>query len=141
MKVPDGAPFEGAFVQATNTKSHISLYVLSGTEGRYTVEEAPSGNYTLGIRAAGYKADPRTGLSLTADQRASADFVFARPWLIHGCKRRGFPASHNYSCCFLGRSAWARVASVSARGMLDAISAVFARARAGSGRYPLRVRM
>ena len=48
VKGPDGNPFEGAFVQAQNAKTRITVSVLSGKDGRY-----PSGEATdRGIYAA-----------------------------------------------------------------------------------------
>ena len=74
VKGPDGNPFEGAFVQAQNAKTRITVSVLSGKDGRFRVEKLPTGEYTLRIRAIGYKVDPRSGVNLTADQQASFDF-------------------------------------------------------------------
>ena len=75
VKSPDGAPFEGAFVQAQNTKSHISVYVLSQPDGHYEIGRLPAGDYNLRIRAVGYKAEPKTGLALASENaRSSADF-------------------------------------------------------------------
>lgn len=74
VKGPDGAPFEGAFVQARNLKSKITVSVLSNKDGHYRVEKLPEGDYELRIRAIGYKGDPRTGVNLKAEQNASFDF-------------------------------------------------------------------
>src|SRR6202171_6694072 len=71
VKGPDGAPFKGAFVQAQNTKTKITVNVLSHKDGGYRVEDLPAGEYVLRIRAVGYQADPRTGVTLTASQSAS----------------------------------------------------------------------
>src|SRR6202158_6415656 len=68
VKGPDGAPFKGAFVQAQNTKTKITVNVLSHKDGGYRVEDLPAGEYVLRIRAVGYQADPRTGVALTATQ-------------------------------------------------------------------------
>src|SRR6202049_3055069 len=68
VKGPDGAPFKGAFVQAQNTKTKITVNVLSHRDGGYRVEDLPAGEYVLRIRAVGYQADPRTGVTLTARQ-------------------------------------------------------------------------
>jgi virginiamycin B lyase len=74
VKGVDGAPFQGAFVQAQNMKTKITVNVLSDGQGHYRVEKLPAGDYRVSIRAVGFKADPRTGVSLTADQNASFDF-------------------------------------------------------------------
>src|SRR5258708_34809703 len=75
VKGPDGAPFEGAFVQAQNTKTRMTFIVLTDSQGRYRVEKVPAGEYQLTSRATGYRGDPRPGVVLTADQDASVDFA------------------------------------------------------------------
>jgi hypothetical protein len=74
VKGPDGAPFQGAFVEAQNTKSRITTIVLSDTHGQYQIEKLPAGDYRLLIRAVGFRTDPRTGVNLAADQKSSYDF-------------------------------------------------------------------
>src|SRR5579863_2712333 len=75
VKGPDGAPFKGAFVEAQNTKTKIAVNVLSHKDGAYRVEDLPAGEYVLRIRAVGYQADPRTGVTLAAGQSASMDWA------------------------------------------------------------------
>ena len=74
VKGPDGAPFQGAFVQARNVKSKITVNVLSHKDGQYRIPNLPAGDYEVRIRAVGYQAQPRTGVSLTADQKVSFEF-------------------------------------------------------------------
>jgi mono/diheme cytochrome c family protein len=78
VKAVDGAPFQGAFVQAQNTKTKIAVNVLSDGQGRYRIEKLPAGEYRLQIGAVGYRADPRTGVNLTTDQNASFDFALQK---------------------------------------------------------------
>ena len=75
VKGPDGAPFEGAFVQAVNAKTKISVSVLSDKQGRYRVENLPAGDYQVRVRAVGFTADPHSGVTLTADQNVSFEFA------------------------------------------------------------------
>jgi virginiamycin B lyase len=75
VKGVDGAPFQGAFVQAQNTKTKITVNVLSDSKGRYRIEQLSAGEYRVQIRAIGFTAAPRTGVNLTADQNASFDFT------------------------------------------------------------------
>ena len=75
VKGPDGAPFKGAFVQAQNKQTRITINVLSHKDGEYRIENLPAGEYDLRIRAVGYQADPRTGVALTATQSASFDWA------------------------------------------------------------------
>ncbi len=75
VKGPDGAAFRGAFVQAVNTKTKVTVSVLSDRNGSYTVPDLPAGDYEVRIKATGFRADPKTGVSLTAQQNANADFA------------------------------------------------------------------
>jgi virginiamycin B lyase len=78
VKGPDGAPFKGAFVQAQNTKTRITVNVLSQKDGRYRFDDLAGGDYELRIRAIGYNADPRTGVTLAANQAASFDWALQK---------------------------------------------------------------
>ena len=60
---PDGKGFRGAFVQARNLKTKITVSVLSDNQGKYAIENLPAGDYRLGLRAIGFKGDPRTASS------------------------------------------------------------------------------
>src|SRR5215468_3946564 len=75
VKGPDGQPFRGAFVQARNAKTKITVNVLSDNQGRYRVENLPAGDYRLQIRAPGYQADTVNSMALTQDQNATHDFA------------------------------------------------------------------
>ena len=75
VKGPDGAPVEGAFVQAQNSKTKISIFVLSDHEGHYRVEKLPAGEYRVQVKASGMRADPKSGVALTADQSVALDFA------------------------------------------------------------------
>src|SRR6266699_1298012 len=78
VKGPDATPFEGAFVQAINAKTHISVSVLTDKQGRYRVENLPPGEYQVRIRAVGFAADPRSAVNLTADQNVSFEFALQK---------------------------------------------------------------
>src|SRR5882762_2028955 len=78
VKGPDGAPFEGAFVQARNAKTKITVSVLSRKGGDYRIPSLPAGEYELRIRAVGYQAQPPTGVSLAADQSVSYEFALQK---------------------------------------------------------------
>src|SRR5262245_43868308 len=71
---PDGAPFRGAFVQARNPTSKITVHVLTNNQGQYRVENLTAGDYRLTIRAPGFKADPQSAPKLAADASAKQDF-------------------------------------------------------------------
>ena len=74
VKGPDGAPVEGAFVQAQNTKTKISFLVLSDRQGKYQIDKLPAGEYRVQIKATGFRADPKGSVALDADQTAAMDF-------------------------------------------------------------------
>src|ERR1700731_2364585 len=78
VKGPDGAPFQGAFVQARNAKTKITVSVLSRKDGQYRIPNLPAGDYEVRIRAVGYQAQPRTGVNLTADQSTSFEFALQK---------------------------------------------------------------
>jgi hypothetical protein len=44
VKGPDDAPFRGAFVQAQNMRTRVTVDVLSDKDGRYEVENLPAGS-------------------------------------------------------------------------------------------------
>src|ERR1700686_5324538 len=75
VKGPDGTPFEGAFVQAINSKTKISVSVLSDKQGRYRVENLQAGDYQVRVRAVGFTTEPHSAVSLAADQNISFDFA------------------------------------------------------------------
>src|SRR5580704_15932359 len=72
---PDGTAFRGAFVQARNLKTKITVSVLSDNAGKFRIENLPAGDYRLQMRAIGFKADPKNGITLTADQNLPQDLA------------------------------------------------------------------
>src|SRR5579863_1377724 len=78
VKSPDGTPFRGAFVQARNTGTRVLVSVLTDKEGRYSIENLPAGKYQVQVKAVGYRSDPRSDVSLAADQSASYDFALQK---------------------------------------------------------------
>src|SRR5258708_5965181 len=74
VKGPDGAPVEGAFIQAQNTKTKMSFFVLSDRQGHYSVEKLPAGDYRGKGKATGFPAGPKTGEALTAEETLTLDF-------------------------------------------------------------------
>src|SRR5712671_6519835 len=75
---PDGKAFRGAFVQARNLKTKITVSVLSDNAGRYRVENLSPGEYRLQMRAIGFKADPKSGITLNPDQNLTQDLALAQ---------------------------------------------------------------
>src|SRR6266436_3246957 len=77
VKGPDGAPFRGAFVQAQNTKSKITVSVLSDKDGHFRVEGLAAGDYQVQVKAAGFKGESHPA-TLTGDQAASQDLALQK---------------------------------------------------------------
>ena len=78
VKGPDGAPFQGSFVEAQNTRTKMTVIVLSNTQGRYRIDKLPAGEYQVQIKVVGYRAQPQTGVNLSADQNASFNFALEK---------------------------------------------------------------
>src|SRR4051812_44649189 len=78
VKGPDGAPFMGAFVIADNSRTHMSVSVLSDEQGKYRIPDLPAATYSVRIRAVGFTTDPKPGMQLTDTQNASADFALSK---------------------------------------------------------------
>src|ERR1700686_744326 len=74
----DGSPFQGAFVEAQNAKTKITVIVLSDTQGRYRIPDLAAGDYRVFIKAVGYRADPGNPVTLAADQNESLDFALQK---------------------------------------------------------------
>src|SRR5258708_34629176 len=73
VREPGGKPFRGDFVQARTLKTKITVSVLSDSAGRYRVENPSPGECRLQMRAIGFKADPKTGITLGPDQNLTQD--------------------------------------------------------------------
>src|SRR5260370_32229882 len=78
VKGPDGKLFKGAFVEAQNLESRITVNVLSDKDGRYRVENLPEGQYQIMVRAVGYRFEPRTGINLTPQQNPSCEIALEK---------------------------------------------------------------
>ena len=75
VKGAGGAAYAGAFVQAQNTKTHMTITGLSDAQGHYRLEDLPAGDYRVQARATGFRSEAKDGVSLAADQNASFDFT------------------------------------------------------------------
>ncbi|MGD0963278.1 MAG: carboxypeptidase regulatory-like domain-containing protein [Candidatus Acidiferrales bacterium] len=78
VKGAEGAPFQGAFVEAQNTKTRITVIVLSDSHGQYRIPNLSAGDYRLTIRAVGFRSDPPTAVNLAAYQNTSYDFALQK---------------------------------------------------------------
>ena len=78
---PDKAAFRGAFVQARNATSKITVSVLSDPQGHYKIEDLAAGEYRIGIKAPGYKADAKSGIALATDQTLAQDIALQQSFV------------------------------------------------------------
>ena len=80
VKGADGAPFRAAFVRAQNTKSKVTMMVLSDRQGRYFTDKLPAGTYDVWATAIGYKSDPsrRTGVTVEDGKNQSLGFTMQK---------------------------------------------------------------
>ena len=104
----DGAPFQGAFVEAQNAKTKITVIVLSDSQGRYRIPDLSAGGYRVQIKAVGYRADSHTGVNPTADQNASFDFALLSAEQLWPPGKGKELILENYSTCNEFGRVWPR---------------------------------
>ncbi len=75
---PDGSPLEGAFVQAQDTKTKITVSVLSDTHGQYRLPALPAADYALRAKAVGYSSAPDRVAKIDPSQNASINFTLQK---------------------------------------------------------------
>jgi virginiamycin B lyase len=78
VKGPDGALFQGAFVEARNMKTKVTFIVLSNDHGVYRVDNLTAGDFYVQIKAVGYRVDPRSVMNLGTNQSTSLDFTLQK---------------------------------------------------------------
>jgi virginiamycin B lyase len=79
IKGPDGAPFRAAFVRVQNTKTKMTMMVLSDSQGRYWTDPLDAGSYDVWATAVGYKGDPARRTNITLDPKGLAvDFTMQK---------------------------------------------------------------
>jgi virginiamycin B lyase len=77
VKNPDGTPFRAAFVRVQNTKTKMTMMVLSDRQGKYWTDKLDAGTYEVSATWVGYKSDPvrRRNVTLENDSRLTLDFT------------------------------------------------------------------
>jgi virginiamycin B lyase len=78
VKGPNDVPVKGVFVQARDTKHHITTSVLSDQAGKYRFAHLKAGDYEFRIAAVGYRADPKPIANLTEDKILALDWSLER---------------------------------------------------------------
>ena len=90
VKGPDGAPFRAAFVRVQNTKTKMTMMVLSDSKGRYWTDPLDAGSYDVWATAVGYKGDPARRSNVTIDDKGlSADFAMQKSMVEWSDPARG----------------------------------------------------
>ncbi len=72
-----GGRLPGAAVTVTETRTGISRSSTTDNEGRYVVVSLPVGIYDVAAELQGFKRAVKTGFTLVADGRVTADFILA----------------------------------------------------------------
>jgi hypothetical protein len=70
---PRWGAFRGGVRPGSEWRTRIAIGVLSDRQRHYRVVNLPAGENRLQLRAVGLKADPQTGVTLTAEQNASCE--------------------------------------------------------------------
>ena len=78
VKDPSGAPFKGAFVNARNAQTTLTMHVLSDRQGNYRMEGLPFGEYEVSIRAVGFRSEPKTGVKLASETPVPINFALSK---------------------------------------------------------------
>src|SRR5580704_7938100 len=79
---PDGAPFRAAFVQARNSKTRVTVIVLSDKDGKYRVDNLPAGDYQVLAKSVGYRSDPMSGIVIAANENATFNWTLQKQ-MVH----------------------------------------------------------
>ncbi len=75
VKDPSSGTIAGAKVQVRNLGTNIVHDVETNKDGEYTVPLLDIGQYDVGVAAAGFKKEVKTGLTLQVGQTARLDFT------------------------------------------------------------------
>ena len=75
VKDSTGASVKGAFVQARNPQSNITVSVLSNRQGSYRIDDLAPGDYEVKVMARGYKGESRPGVKVADGNAVPLDFT------------------------------------------------------------------
>ena len=78
VKGPDGAGFKGAFVRAQNTKTKITVHVLSARGGAFRITNLAAGEYRVSASALGFRTDAPVTLNLGAEEGKALDLALQK---------------------------------------------------------------
>lgn len=74
---PSGAVVAGASVTATNVETGVDTTLTTNTQGFYSFQSLPLGNYTISVQQTGFKAYAQTGLILNVNDALVIDVQLA----------------------------------------------------------------
>jgi len=77
VKGPDGAPFRAAFVRVQNTKSKVTMMVLSNNQGKYVTDTLAPGTYDVWATSIGFSGDPSRRSSVAVEDGKNLSFDFS----------------------------------------------------------------
>ena len=78
---PEGAPFRACHCRLENSKTRVTVIVLSGNDGTYRVENLPASNYRVQARSVDYRSG-KSGIFLAANQNATFDWTLQKQ-MVH----------------------------------------------------------
>ncbi|MGA9571935.1 MAG: carboxypeptidase-like regulatory domain-containing protein [Candidatus Acidiferrales bacterium] len=70
---PSGAVVAGATVTATNVETGVATTLTTNTQGFYSFQSLPLGNYTISVQQSGFKGYAQTGLILNVNDALVID--------------------------------------------------------------------
>jgi hypothetical protein len=70
---PSGAVVAGASVTATNVETGVATTLTTNTQGYYSFQSLPLGNYTISVQQSGFKGYAQTGLVLDVNSALVID--------------------------------------------------------------------
>ncbi len=71
---PSGAVVAGAAITISQPATGLARSVSTATEGKYEVRYLVPGEYTVEVRASGFRSERRTGINIQIGQQARIDF-------------------------------------------------------------------
>src|SRR5271156_1344382 len=74
---PSGAVISGASVTATNVETGVAATLTTNTQGFYSFQSLPLGNYTISVQQSGFKGYSQTGLILNVNDALVIDVRLA----------------------------------------------------------------
>lgn len=74
---PSGGAITGASITILNKQTGFRRELATGANGEYEAPYVPIGDYSITVKAPGFKTTERSGLNLPVDQKARVDFTLA----------------------------------------------------------------